>query len=83
MSDARSIQTFVDDVPADVHAEDLAARAPPRRPALSASLIPPALPRPPVSTCALTTTGAAELLRGRARLGRGSSRAARSDTGIP
>ena len=34
----------------------------------SASLIPPALPRPPVSTCALTTTGPAELLGRGARL---------------
>ena len=34
----------------------------------SASLTPPALPRPPVSTWALTTTGPADLLGSRARL---------------
>ena len=41
---------------ADVEAEDL-ARALGGLVGVDASLMPPALPRPPVSTCALTTTG--------------------------
>ena len=40
---------------ADVEPEDLAGRASASS-GLAASLIPPALPRPPVRTCALTTT---------------------------
>ena len=41
----------------DVHPEDVAARARAPRPRSAASLTPPALPRPPIRTCALTTTG--------------------------
>ena len=52
------------DVAADVEAEDLAG-ALPASAGSAASLIPPALPRPPVSTWALTTTGPPSGLLGR------------------
>ena len=53
---------LVDGEAADVHAEDGAARARAPRRASLASLMPPALPRPPISTCALTTHGVADLV---------------------
>ena len=43
---------------------------------LSASLTPPALPRPPIFTCALTTTGCGDLPGDRLRLLRGLGDAA-------
>ena len=47
---------LVDGVALDVHAEDVGRRGPRASSAPSASLTPPALPRPPTFTCALTTT---------------------------
>ena len=47
----------VDDVALDVHAEDVARVACAPRASSAASLMPPALPRPPTCTWALTTTG--------------------------
>ena len=47
----------LDAVPADVETEDLARARPEPRPDPAASFTPPAFPRPPVSTWALTTTG--------------------------
>jgi uncharacterized membrane protein len=44
------------DVALDVQAEDVAGVLA-RLVSSLASLTPPALPRPPISTCALTTTG--------------------------
>ena len=58
----------LDDVAADVEPDDLACAFCSASAGSSASLTPPALPRPPVSTCALTTTCVAELLGGGARL---------------
>ena len=63
---------------ADVEAEDL-ARLLLGVGRILGELDPPALPRPPVSTCALTTTCAAELLGGRARLFRRHREAALGD----
>ena len=56
MSLAWATITLVDDVALDVQAEDVLG---PRLASsgLSASFTPPALPRPPAFTCALTTTG--------------------------
>ena len=53
---------------ADVEAEDLASPSARPRPGPSASFTPPALPRPPVSTCAFTTTGPPSSCGRRARL---------------
>ena len=47
----------VHDVALDVHARGWPRRAGAASSASSASLMPPALPRPPTFTCALTTTG--------------------------
>ena len=57
-----------DDVPADVHAQDVARASASASAGSAAYLMPPALPRPPTSTCAFTMTGAAEPLGRRARL---------------
>ena len=73
---ARDVRRALDpqpahDVAADVHAEDVAGVLLGLVGRRSASLMPPALPRPPTSTCALTMTGAADPLGGlRACLGR-------------
>ena len=53
--DAGHDQDLVDGVAANVHAEDGSLPRAPRR-AICASLMPPALPRPPVCTWALTAT---------------------------
>ena len=57
MSLARLDPHLVDREAADVHAEDRARRASSASWRSLASLMPPALPRPPISTCALTTQG--------------------------
>src|SRR5712691_7151567 len=49
----------------------------------SASLTPPALPRPPVSTCALTTTGPPPSSRVARRASAASATSSPSDTGMP
>ena len=54
--DAGHDQHLVDGVTADVHAEDLLARRGAASSGVCASLMPPALPRPPVWTCALIAT---------------------------
>ena len=57
-----------DDVPPDVEAEDVLRRAPCASSGPAASFTPPAFPRPPVSTCALTTTVPPSSSAARARL---------------
>ena len=60
----RRDQHPVDREALDLHAEDLPTRARSASSGVLASLTPPALPRPPALTCALTTTDAADLLGG-------------------
>ena len=57
----------VDDVALDVEAEDVASRACGLRRRSAASLMPPALPRPPTCTCALTHDRVADAVRRRRR----------------
>ena len=70
------------DVSVDVEAEDLAASSLGLAGILSASLTPPALPRPPVSTCALTTTGP-PISSAAARASAGVSATRPWETGMP
>ena len=55
--DAWHDEHLIDDVSPDIHAENLFADRVQRASSLMASLMPPALPRPPVWTWALIATG--------------------------
>src|SRR5262245_34963844 len=81
MSDARSIQTFVTTWPRMSIPRISPARASTSS-AFAASLMPPAFPRPPMSTCALTTTGY-PMASAAARASAGLVASRPSDTGMP
>ena len=81
MSDARSIQTFATVWPR-MSMPRISAGARLGLLGELASLIPPAFPRPPMSTCALTTTGQPSSSAA-ARASAGVVARSPSDTGIP